>query len=105
MPKWKDVVQALENPKYKWRTLRGVAKQLKSSEEELLKLLTEHENEIIKSAIPAESGEELYTTRRHYRKMTPFIDKVYSSFTGTVTSSSSSSSSSSESSRKSDPND
>jgi hypothetical protein len=101
MPKWEDVLNSLENPKYKWRTLRGVAEQLNSSQEEILKILNEHEDEIIKSSIPAGTGEDLYTTRRHYRRMTPVFDKILSSVTGTVTSSSSSSSSTSSSSSSS----
>ncbi len=101
MPKWEDVVQLLENPKYKWRTIRGVAKELNSSQEEILQLLAKHENEIIKSSIPAESGEGLYTTRRHYQLMTPLFYRFISSFAGNVTSSSSSSSSISESSSSS----
>ena len=98
MIEWDDVVHALENPKYKWRTVRGVAKRVKGSEDEVLQVLNEHANEIIRSSIPAESGEDLYTTRRHYKRMTPFFDKVLSSLTGTVVSSTSSSASSSSSS-------
>ena len=88
---WEDVVTSLENKKYKWRTVRGVAKELNVTTEDILKTFAEHENEIIKSSIPAESGEDLYTTRRHYKKTSSLIDKVLTSITGTVTSSSTSS--------------
>ena len=87
MPTWESVRESLENPKYKWRTIRGVAKQLNCSQEEILKILAQYKNEIIKSSIPAESGEELYTTRSHYKRTTPFFDKALSSVTGTITAS------------------
>ena len=102
MPKWEDVVSALEDPKYIWRTVRGVSKQLNASQHKIQDLLAEHASEIIKSSIPAESGEELYTTRRHYRRMASPFDKIASSLTQTVSSSLSSSSSSSSSSSKPD---
>jgi len=97
MLKWEDVVRALEDPNYKWRTVRGLAKQLHVSESVIQPLLAEHAEEIIKSSIPAVSGEELYTTRRHYRQMTSVWDKLASGVTQTVSASSSSSSSSSSS--------
>lgn len=87
MPTWESVRESLENPKYKWRTIRGVAKQLNCSQKEILKILVQHENEIIKSSITAESGEELYTTRSHYKQTTSFFDKALSSVTGDITAS------------------
>ena len=93
MHKWEDIVLALEDPKYIWRTVRGVSKQLNASQHEIENFLADHASEIIKSSIPAESGEERYTTRRHYRRMVSPFDKIASSLTQTVTSSSSSSSS------------
>lgn len=82
---WESVKKSLENPKYKWRTIRGVAKQLNCSEKEIFKILAQNENEIIKSSIPAESGEELYTTRSYYKRVTTFFDKTLSAVTGSVT--------------------
>lgn len=87
MPTWESVRESLENPKYKWRTIRGVAKQLKCSEGEIFKIFAQNVNDIIKSSIPAESGEELYTTRSHYKRVTSFFDKTLSSVTGSVTAS------------------
>jgi hypothetical protein len=92
MPDWDDVKKSLEDSHYKWRTIRGVAKETGLSPEEVQKLLTAHSDVIIKSSIPADSGEELFTTREHFRRMqSPFV-KIASSLISRVTSSSSSSS-------------
>jgi len=78
MVTWDNVVKALENDKYVWRTIRGVAKELNTTEEEIKKLIQEHISEVIKSSIPAETGEDLFTTRKHYRQKATFIDRVAS---------------------------
>ena len=96
MANWQELVNALEDKKYKWRTIRGIANQLNVTTEEIQNLLQQHSSEIIKSSIPAETGEELYTTRKHYRKTTSAIDKLLSSLSSSATSASSSSSSSEE---------
>jgi hypothetical protein len=84
MLSWKDVSAALENNKYIWRTLRGVAKELKTTQEEVLQIITENASEVIKSSVPANTGENLYTTRKHYRRKASFFDKITSSMTSTV---------------------
>jgi hypothetical protein len=90
MVSWKQVSAALENNKYKWRTIRGVAKELKATEDDVMKVITENASEVIKSSIPAASGEVLYTTRIHYRRKASLFDKIASSLTSTVTPSGSS---------------
>jgi len=89
MKNWGDIVSALEDPKYIWRTIRGLAKQLDAPQREIENLLARNAGEIIKSAVPAESGEALYTTRRHYRRMVSPLDKLASSVTQSVTAGSS----------------
>lgn len=91
MPSWNELKQALENPRYKWRTIRGTAKEIGASPEEVHKLITENSNAIIKSSIPADSGEDLFTTREHFRRMQSPLVKIASSLTSRVSSSSDSS--------------
>lgn len=92
MPQWDDIRKSLEDKKYKWRTVRGVAKEVGADEEEVRRILGENSSEVIKSSIQAETGEDLFTTRAHYRKQqSPFV-KIASSLSGRVSSSSSSSS-------------
>lgn len=91
MPTWEDVKKSLEDRRYKWRTIRGIAKQTGTSPEEIRKLLATHADLVIKSSIQAESGEDLFTTREHFRRMqSPFV-KLVSSITTSVSSSASSS--------------
>jgi hypothetical protein len=91
MLSWDQVVKALENEKYSWRTVRGVAKEIKATESEVLRLINQHASEVIKLSVSAETGEDLYTTRRHYRETAPYIDKIASSVTSNVASTSGSS--------------
>jgi hypothetical protein len=84
MPTWEDVSAALENENYEWRTLRGVAEDLNTTEEEVLRIITENASEVIKSSAPAETGEALFTTRHNYRKKASFLDKITSSITSNV---------------------
>ena len=91
MPKWEDVTKALENKKYRWRTARGVAKELKTTDSKILELIHQHADEVIKSSIPAETGEDLFTTRNHYRSNASSYAKIISSLTQSVSGSDSSS--------------
>jgi hypothetical protein len=91
MLKWAEVMSALENKKYRWRTVRGVAKELKASDNEVLALIQQHGDEIIKSSVPAETGEDLFSTRRHYRANASPYAKITSSLTQAVSAADSSS--------------
>lgn len=91
MPTWEDVKKALENKKYKWRTVRGVAKELDTTDIRILELIKQRANEVIKSSIPAETGEDLYTTRVHYRKNESSYAKLISSLIQSVSASATSS--------------
>ena len=77
--KWNQIKAALENPKYEWRTLRGVARETSLSESELLAQFKDHEDQVIRSSIPNKDGEDLFTTRDHYRKTASVWDRLTSS--------------------------
>jgi phenylpropionate dioxygenase-like ring-hydroxylating dioxygenase large terminal subunit len=91
MAKWEDIVKALENNKYRWRTVRGVAKELKTTDKQILELIQQHADEVIKSSIPADTGEDLLTTRNHYRRTASPYAKIISSVTQSVSGTDSSS--------------
>jgi hypothetical protein len=91
MPLWDDVKKSLEDRRYKWRTIRGIAKESGSSPEEIRKLLAKHSDVVVKSSILADSGEELFTTREHFRQMQSPLIKIASSVTTSVKGSASSS--------------
>ena len=84
---WPRIKQLLEDGHYKWRTLRGISKESGISVEEVKKALGIHSDMVIKSSIPAETGEELYTTREHFRRHQSAFVKLTSSLFSRVTSS------------------
>ena len=81
---WEIIAGTLANPKYKWRTIDGVVKDTGLDRVTVVNSMTAHEDLIIKSSIPAKDGNELYTTRDHYRqKRTPW-EAIASAITNKV---------------------
>lgn len=76
---WDKILKALENPDYKWRTLKGISKDTGIEPDIIKKEIYSNLDSIIKSSIPSEDGEDLYTSRPHYRKKSSFFDKLTSS--------------------------
>jgi hypothetical protein len=77
--KWTQLKTALENPKYEWRTVRGLIRETGLDESELLAEMKAHEGQIIRSSIPNKRGEDLFTTRDHYRKKASIWERLNSS--------------------------
>jgi len=71
------VIAALENPKYKWRTISGVAKESGVSQETVLEIISQNRDLIVQSSIPSIKGEDLYTTRNHYREFASSAQKIF----------------------------
>ena len=71
------IVRALEKPNYKWRTLRGVAKEVGVPEVKVYQVLKDggvkeirnHRVRVVQSSVPSKTGEVLFSTDRHFRKM------------------------------------
>ena len=74
--KWEQILKALENSKYKWRTLNGISKETGLDVQIVKDQIDRHSDTIIKSSIPSEDGEDLYTTRSHYRNKSSFLEKI-----------------------------
>jgi hypothetical protein len=70
------VLHALENPKYKWRTISGIAKEVGLSLETVHEVIAENKDQIVRSSVPSADGEALYTTRDHYRRSASITDKL-----------------------------
>lgn len=81
---WLKIQRALENPKYKWRTIDGVANETGLDTVTIVSSLTNHSDTIIQSSIPSNTGAELYTTRDHYREKSTILSRVMSSLTNKV---------------------
>lgn len=62
-----QIIRALEDNRYEWRTLDGVAEQIGIPAAQVQEILESLKQEIVRSSIPDEAGRNLYTTRKHYR--------------------------------------
>jgi hypothetical protein len=79
------VLKALENPNYTWRTIAGIAKETGLDEETVHQVLKALGEEVIRSEVPSEKGEGLYTTRSHYRKKTPWWKRFFAALRNRAT--------------------
>ena len=70
------VTRALENTNFRWRTVPGVAKETDLSEETVRNLLASLGDSVIRSAVPSAKGNDLFTTRRHYRATASVGEKL-----------------------------
>lgn len=73
---YEKIKRALENPKYKFRTINGVASEAHVSFESIEKAMREHSDEIVKLFRKGENGEVLITTRSHYKRKASVKEKV-----------------------------
>ena len=78
------VIRALEDDKYQWRTVRGVASSTGLAEEEVLAVIEENEDLIVRSSVPSKSGEALFTTRKHSKGRGAVFGKILGAFKGRV---------------------
>ena len=62
-----QIIRALEDDRYEWRTAERVAEQIGIPAARVQEFLESLKQEIVRSSIPDEAGRSLYTTRKHYR--------------------------------------
>ena len=74
----KAVIVALEDARFKWRTISGIATDAHLSEREVWQALEELRRAgiVIRSAIQSEKGEDLYTTRQHYKQFASLSERL-----------------------------
>jgi hypothetical protein len=58
------ILKAIEDSAYEWRTPSGIAQHLKLPIETVASIL-ESNPQFIRSSVPNEKGEPLYSTRKH----------------------------------------
>lgn len=68
------VLKALEDPRWDWRTVQGVARDTGIPENEIFAIIESSPDEVIRSRIRDEQGQALYATRQHYTKRRQFLD-------------------------------
>jgi hypothetical protein len=78
------VIAAFENPEYKWRTVRGVARESGLTPETILEIISRRKDIIVRSSIPSADGEDLYTTRDHYREFASSGQKILGGITNRI---------------------
>jgi len=71
------VLEALGDPKYKWRTVTGIAEETHVDSEIVRRILEEAES-VVRSAVPGPRGEDLFTTRENYLLKASVFEKIRS---------------------------
>lgn len=76
------LINALEKKEFKWRTVEGLAKELGVSPGDVLTELQAliDQGVVIRSTVPTTSGEELFTTRRHYAEFASPTERLVAAF-------------------------
>ena len=77
-----QVLNALEDKRYNWRTIRGLARALRVDKEAIAKVLSDLTDEIVQAT--AEDGRLLFTTRNHYEKTHGFGARLLSALADKV---------------------
>jgi hypothetical protein len=70
------VVDALENPKYKWRTVAGVSSDAGVEPLVVYRVIEKLGAQVVKSSVASTTGDELFTTRRHLRQKESLLSRV-----------------------------
>ncbi len=78
------IIMALNDEKYKWRTPKGIAKQVGCREKDVLSVIFDKQDMIVKSSVPSTNGEPLFSTRVNYYKHRSFIDGILGGLKGRV---------------------
>jgi hypothetical protein len=62
------IIHALEDPRYDWRTIEGVAEETSIPAATVQEVLESLKEDVLRSSVPDELGRNLFTTRKHYRQ-------------------------------------
>ncbi len=76
------VILALENDQYKWRTVRGIARDSGLEKDLVHHVLKAKENAIVQSSVPSTKGEDLFTLRETFSANTSISAQLIGAFKG-----------------------
>ena len=79
----RKVIAALESPKYKWRTIGGIAKEAGVAPDQVVDVL-KSSDVVVRSRVPAKNGDALFTTRPHFRRSASVAEMLRGAFTNRV---------------------
>lgn len=74
------VIKALEDDRWDWRTIRGIAEDTKLTQAAVRRVIDENSDVIVKSDVPSVKGEALYTTVDHWDRKASIGQKIRGSF-------------------------
>src|SRR3972149_8816008 len=70
------ILQALASPNFFWRTIPGVAAETKTNAGDVLGVIYSSPDIVVQSSRVSPDGQDLYTTREHYKDCAPLGDKI-----------------------------
>lgn len=74
------VIAALENPKYKWRTIDGISREAGVAPDKVVDALKASDI-VARSSVASKSGDALFTTRARFRQSASVAQKLRGAFT------------------------
>jgi hypothetical protein len=77
------MAQTISTSKYKWRTVRSIARQVGADRKQAERVLQNSTN-FVRAKTPNARGEALYTTSERYRKETPLLERIFGAGANTV---------------------
>ena len=80
--KIQKIIAALEDSRYKWRTIQGIASQTNLDDKQVIEALSElrAKGVVMRSSIPSKDGADLFTTRDHYKTFAPISERLSAAF-------------------------
>jgi len=78
------VVQALENPKYNWRTVEGISQETGIDPHQVAMILEFLPNKIDVVQSTDRKGRLLFTTRNHYNRTQNVLNRILSTFSDRI---------------------
>src|SRR5258708_1188466 len=76
------VIAALEDERYDWRTLNGLARSVGAREADILQVLNSMPDQVVRATTT--DGRTVFTTRKHYEETHGFGDRLLSVLTDKV---------------------
>lgn len=80
------IIGALENPKYDWRTIEGIAEETGIDRDQVSLILQRiwSLGNVVESSVPDKKGRPLFTTRKHYYERQTVINRVLSALSDRI---------------------
>ena len=78
----KKVLKALEDERYTWRTINGIAAEVKVPKTVVVETITDlsRQGVVVRSSTPSTTGEPLFTSRKHLRETASVTGRLIAAF-------------------------